>query len=106
MSIRPVEFNGMIQQTHDVSTLKQNEDNRPLVQQHNIQIQEQQQEERVQSQIQKSDQKKKEEYRYDKKEHGSNSYGGNQKRKKKKEEHTEDGKVIFKGSGSSFDIKI
>ena len=29
MSIRPVDFNGMIQRTQDVSTLKQNEDNRP-----------------------------------------------------------------------------
>ena len=27
MSIRPVDFNGMIQRTQDVSTLKQNEDN-------------------------------------------------------------------------------
>ena len=31
MSIRPVDFNGMIQRTQDVSTLKQNEDNRPVV---------------------------------------------------------------------------
>ena len=30
MSIRPVDFNGMIQRTQDVSTLKQNEDNRPF----------------------------------------------------------------------------
>ncbi len=36
MSIRPVDFNGMIQRTQDVSTLKQNEDNRPVVEQQTI----------------------------------------------------------------------
>ena len=36
MSIRPVDFNGMIQRTQDVSTLKQNEDNRPVVEQQMI----------------------------------------------------------------------
>ncbi len=108
MSIRPVEFNGMIQQTHDVSTMKQNEDNRPMVQQQNIQFQEQQQEQRVQSQIQRADQKKDEEYRYDRKERGKGGYGGSkQKGKQKKEdEPVEDGKVIFKGHSSSFDMKI
>ena len=39
MSIRPVEFNGMIQRTQDVSTLKQNEDNKPFMEQQNIQTQ-------------------------------------------------------------------
>ena len=33
MSIRPVDFNGMVQRTQDVSTLKQNEDNKPVFQQ-------------------------------------------------------------------------
>lgn len=106
MSIRPVDFNGMIQQTHDVSTMKQNEDNRPLVQQHNIQLQEQQQEERVQNQIQRSDPKREEEYRYDQKKHGDNRYGGNKQKKRKKEDAAGDGKVILKGNSSKFDIKI
>lgn len=30
MSIRPIDFNGMVQRTQDVSTLKQNEDNKPV----------------------------------------------------------------------------
>ena len=36
MSVRPVDFNGMIQRTQDVSTLKQNEDNRPVGEQQTI----------------------------------------------------------------------
>lgn len=44
MSIRPVVLNGMIQRTQDVGNLKQQEDNKPLVQQQNIEIQQQKQE--------------------------------------------------------------
>ena len=41
MSIRPVVLNGMIQRTQDVGNLKQQEDNRPIVEQQNIQIEQQ-----------------------------------------------------------------
>ena len=44
MSIRPVDFNGMIQRTQDVGNLKQNEDSRPAVQQQNIEIKQEKQE--------------------------------------------------------------
>lgn len=33
MSIRPVDLSGMLQRTQDVTTLKQNEDNKPVVEQ-------------------------------------------------------------------------
>ena len=39
MSIRPVEFHGVVQRSQDVSALKQNEDNRPMLQQQNVQTQ-------------------------------------------------------------------
>ena len=39
MSIRPVEFHGIVQRSQDVSTLKQNEDNKPMLQQQNVQTQ-------------------------------------------------------------------
>ena len=47
MSIRPVDFNGMIQRTQDVSTLKQNEDNRPVVEQQTIFSQEMKKQSRI-----------------------------------------------------------
>ena len=39
MSIRPVEFSGVVQRSQDMSTLKQNEDNKPMLQQQNVQTQ-------------------------------------------------------------------
>ncbi len=39
MSIRPVEFSGVVQRSQDVSALKQNEDNKSMLQQQNVQTQ-------------------------------------------------------------------
>ena len=39
MAIRPVEFSGIVQRSQDMSALKQNEDNKPMVQQQNVQTQ-------------------------------------------------------------------
>ena len=58
-----------------------------------------------------TEEKENEGYRYDAKEKGNNQYESDdaKKRKQKKEsekEHNKDGRVILKGQGSSFDIKI
>ncbi len=109
MSIRPVVLNGMIQRTQDIGNLKQQEDNKPVVQQQNIAIQQERQEDRLTHQVQEPDQKENDAYRYDAKEKGNNQYEGGQKKKKKKQQDKEPengGKVILKGQGSSFDIKI
>lgn len=106
MSIRPVVLNGMIQRTQDIGNMKQQEDNRPVVQQHNIGVQQQRQEERLAHQVQNPEQKENEGYRYDAKEKGSNQYEGSRQKKKKDKEENKDGKVILKSQGSSFDIKI
>ena len=97
MSIRPVVLNGMIQRTQDVGNLKQQEDNRPIVEQQNIQIEQQ-----------KHEEKENDGYRYDAKEKGNNEYEGESGRHKKRreEEPENEGKVILKGQGSHFDIKI
>ena len=39
MSITPLGLNAMIQRTNDIGIIKQNEDNKPIMEQHNIQIQ-------------------------------------------------------------------
>ena len=108
MSIRPVDFNGMIQRTQDVSTLKQNEDNRPVVEQQTIFSQEMKKVEQNLHQVVHAREKENAGYRYDAKEKGSNEYEGNggKKGQKKKKEDQSEGKVIFKGQKSSFDIKI
>lgn len=108
MTIRPVVLNGMVQRTQDIGNIKQQEDNKPVVQQHNIEIQQQKQEDRLTHQVQQPDQKENDGYRYDAREKGNNSYEGNQnkKKKKQKQEPESDGKVLLKGHSSSFDVKI
>lgn len=110
MSVGPVVLNGMIQRTQDIGNLKQQEDNKPIVQQQNIGIQQERQEDRLTHQVQHTEEKENEGYRYDAKDKGNNEYEGNGKKKRngqdRNKEQNEDGKVILKGQGSSFDIKI
>lgn len=107
MSVGPVYLNGMIQRTQDVGNLKQQDDNKPVVMQHNIEIHQKKQEEHVLHQVQQSQKKENEEFRYDAREKGSNSYeGSRQKKKEKKKEQESDGKVLLKNKSGSFDVKI
>lgn len=107
MSIGPVYMNGMIQRTQDLGNIKQQEDNKPMVQQHNIEVQQKKQEDHLLHQVQQSQEKENEGYRYDAKEKGSNSYEGNPKKKKEqKKEQKSDGKVLVKSQMGSFDVKI
>lgn len=107
MSIRPVDMNGMIQTTQDISNMKQSQDNKPLVQQYNIEVGQQKQEDNLSHKVQEPEQKENEGYRYDAKEKGNNSYNGNGKKKKKQNQESEDnGKVVLRGTKSSFDVKI
>ena len=92
MSIRPVDFNGMIQRTQDVSTLKQNEDNRPVVEQQTIFSQEMK---KVEQNL----------HRYDAKEKGNGHYEKEERKKKDKKQQKADN-VYLKGQTSGFDIKV
>lgn len=104
MSIRPIDFNGMIQRTQDVSTLKQNEDNKPVMEQQNIQSQFSKETIRHMQKVNHADDAENQQKRYDAKEKGSNEYVNHQKEKKK--EKKKDGKVIEKSMSGGFDIKI
>ena len=107
MSIRPVDFSGMIQRTQDFGNIKQQEDNKPMIQQHNIEVQQQKQEDHLTHQVQHSEEKENEGFRYDAKEKGNNHYEGNfGKNKKQKKEQKPDGKVRMKGTSGGFDVKI
>ena len=95
MSIRPVDFNGMIQRTQDVSTLKQNEDNRPVVEQQTIFSQEMKKVEQNLHQVVHAREKENAGYRYDEEE-----------RKKKDKKQQKADNVYLKGQTSGFDIKV
>lgn len=108
MTIRPVVLNGMIQRTQDIGNIKQQEDNKPVVQQQNISIQHEKKEDQLAHKVQQADQKENQGYRYDAKEKGNNQYEGEKgKRKKPKESRDEKkkgGKLV--GASSHFDMKI
>lgn len=107
MSIRPVDFNGMIQRTQDVGNLKQHEDNKPVIQQHNIEVKQEKQEDNLAHKVQDTEGKENFEFRYDAKEKGSNSYSKEERKRKKQEKgKEEDGKILPKERKSSFDVKI
>lgn len=104
MSIRPVDFNGMIQRTTDVGAMKSQEDAKPLVDQQNIQMQVQRQEDAIAHQVQNPSESAKAGTDADAKEEGKGMYmhfGGKKKDKKKS-----DGRVILKNNAGGFDIKI
>ncbi len=107
MSIRPVDMNGMIQRTQDVGNMKQQEDSKPVVEQYNIEIKQQRQEEQLAHQVHQSEEKENEGYRYDAKEKGNGAYEGDSRKKKgTKKDQKNDGKVVLKGQGTGFDVKI
>ncbi len=108
MSIRPVDFNGMIQRTQDVGNIKQQEDSKPAVQQQNIEISQEKQEESLAHKVQNTEEKENFEFRYDAKEKGSGSYSRDERKRKKKEKggEEENGKILPKERKTSFDVKI
>lgn len=104
MAVGPVTLNGVIPRTQDIGTIKQQEDNKPIVEQQNIQTQMKTQEERQLKQVNHADDADEHQKKYDAKEKGSNEYHGQQK-KKRKEGRSRD-RVIQKQDGGHFDMKI
>lgn len=108
MSIRPVDFQGMMQRTQDVSTIKQNEDNQPVVQQQAVYTQETKKIDQRLHQVNDAEEKENGGYQYDAKEKGNGQYeetGGRSSDRKKQSERGRD-RVIVKGAPGGFDMKI
>lgn len=104
MSIRPIDLNGMIQKTQDISTLKQNEDNKPAVEQQMLYSQEVKKTEQKMRQVVEAHEKENQEFRYDAREKGNGQQYKSSGKKKKRQQ--KNGSVIKKGQDSGFDIKI
>lgn len=101
--ISRVEIQGQVTRAQDFTTIKQNEDNKGMVDQSNFQQQFHQSVESKVRQVRQGDHAENEGKRFDAKEKGNGSYSGDGGRKRKKEEN--DGKVVMKGHGG-FDMKI
>lgn len=104
MSIRPVEINGMLQRTMDVGTIKQQEDQKPLVDQQNYMFQSQAQEVREKNQVQGMEKSTPEYDLRDKEKRERNSQKKKQDNDKKKN-HAED-RMIVKTNHAGFDMKV
>lgn len=102
--IRPVEMQGNIQRSSDMTTIKHNEDAKGQIDQSNFQTQFHKEIEAKSEQVTKQDNAESKQNKFDAKEKGSNEYSDTKKQQKKKEEQN-DGKVVIKNRGS-FDIKI
>ena len=105
MSIRPVDFNGMIQNQHGVLHQKQQEDTKPLMQQQQALQTVRHQEQQHASQVERKPDSDARENKFDARDEGKNKYQDNRK-KKKTAGKTEDGSVRRKGTHGGFDITV
>lgn len=106
MSIRPVEFHGIVQRSQDVSTLKQNEDNKPMLQQQNVQTQFAKDTMQHMHQVNQANDSDNPEQKFDAREKGSNEYENHRNRSKKKKQEDNSGKVGAKTRMGGFDMKV
>ena len=104
MSIRPVDFGGMIQRTDDVGMIKHQQDQKAVVDQNNIMVTFSKEEETKLKQVQDPEARGKLKNNTEDKNGGSDGYQGSQGERKKKKENQS--KVIQKSASKGFDIKI
>lgn len=104
MAIGMVELHGTIQRTQDFTTIKQQEDTKPAVDQSNIQVQTDKRVDEKLRQVTKGDDTAKNENHADAKEKGKGSYAGDGGAKRKKNVPQE-GRVVLKGT-SHFDMSV
>lgn len=108
MSISPINFNGMIQNTNEISHTKANEDSKPLLQQAALTDTVEKQKEQQAHQVNDTYNAKRTDDTYDREGNGR-GYQGNKKRKppkdKKGQDLEGDGSVIEKPK-PSFDMRI
>lgn len=104
MAIGPVELSGVVGRTQDFSTIKQNEDNRGLVNQTNLHNKFEQKINQNTKTVQEGENADGIHKRFDPSEKGDNEYSGDGGKNRKKQQE-KDGKVVIKNKGG-FDIKI
>ena len=108
MSVRPIDFNGMIQASQEVGNARQSENTRPAVEQQNMQIASDQQQQQKDNQVSAMEEKD-DEHRYDTAEGeggGNAGYHANSRKRQKKEEEGKVDRVVVKGAGGGFNITI
>lgn len=109
MTIRPVVLNGMIQRTDDVSVVKHQEDQKPVVDQQNIQVQMRKEEQQMTQTVRNASESELLDQKYDAREEGKGKYqkrGGKRTSQKAKVNEVSEDRVIKKNQIGGFDMKI
>ena len=108
MSVRPIDFNGMIQHSAEPANVKTQEDNKPAIMQENIQVQENRQEDQRANSVQAKSDAGGESYSLNDEGGGRGAYTSGDKGNKKgtKKRFDSDGQVRVKDKKGGFDITI
>lgn len=101
--ISPIEANGIVSRTQDISQIRQNEENRNVINQNHYQDRFEQEKDQMLKTVRDANYDNQTDTRHDASEKGKNEYLSNGQKKKKKK--PEDGKVVLKQPGG-FDVKI
>ncbi len=105
MSVGPVLLGGMMQRSDDVGVIKQQQDNRPAVEQQQLQTEIAKKTDEMRRQVVNPEDSAKADTHADAREKGKNEYFLRKKSGKKKEELS-DVRVVKKHSNGSFDVKV
>lgn len=105
MAISPIEFQGVITRTQDVTMIQHNEDQKGMVNQSNFQMQMDKSVEHHLNQVRSADNADPKQDRSDAREKSNAEYAGDGGRRRKKNPVSADGVVIRKGE-NHFDISI
>ncbi|MBE6014549.1 MAG: hypothetical protein E7241_04190 [Lachnospiraceae bacterium] len=103
MALGPIEMNGMISRTQDVTTIKQNIDNKGMVDQANIKNVVNEEIDQAMHQVHDADDSRNSEGEFDARREGRNKYMKTSTKKKGKPKT--EGRVVVKDN-KGFDIKI
>lgn len=99
-------MNGMISRSQDVMTMKQNQDNKGMIDQNNFQQEFKKEVQHHMKKVNDLEKEQAEEYKYGEKKEGNQSaYSQNQQKKKDENQEDKKERIVLK-ENSSFDIKI
>lgn len=106
MAITPIMFNATVQRTQDFTTMKQNEDNKGIIDQGNFQNKMEKEVKLQLSNVRSGDNAEKKGDNSDAKEKGNGTYAGDGGRRRPgQQEEKKEGKVLLK-EGSHFDMSV
>lgn len=106
MAIGPVELNGALQRVQDIANIKQNQDNKGIVNQTNFKDTFNKEVEDTFTKVKDSEETRNENKKFDARDKSENEYSGDGGKKRNKKDPKNGERVVVKNNKGSFDIKI